>query len=401
MRQKTILSVFGIRPYRIGAVEKFARELSTQLTALGWRHALCFYEEPAPAVRRYLEAPNATLELVHRPWIWSAATARDLYRLQSRYRAEIVHFHFTGFVSPYPWLVKLLGARQIYFTDQSSRPEGYIPAPAPWWKRLLVRIVNAPLDGVVCVSGYNQRDFAARGLLAPEKFHLIYNSVDVRAAAGQSKGAEFRQRFGIAPGRLVIAQVSAMTPAKGIPDLLRAVREVVAANRLAHLVLVGDGRHRQEFLQLARELGIEDHVTFAGTVLDPVGEGVYDAAAVVCQVSRWEEAFGYVIAEAMSCGKPVIATRVGGIPELVQDGQTGCLVERGDSAAMAARILHLLEDAALRGRLGECGRMLAAAKFDLDRNVAQLIGLYGIGAARVRRAAAAGGTGTALTGAVL
>jgi glycosyltransferase involved in cell wall biosynthesis len=114
-------------------------------------------------------------------------------------------------------------------------------------------------------------------------------------------------------------------------------------------------------------------------VQDPLGEGLYAAADVVCQVSRWEEVFGYVIAEAMASSKPLLGTRVGGIPELIEDGKTGFLVERGDTEAMADRLLRLLEDARLREAMGQAGRRAAETRFNHKVNVGQLIKLYGIG----------------------
>jgi glycosyltransferase involved in cell wall biosynthesis len=87
-----------------------------------------------------------------------------------------------------------------------------------------------------------------------------------------------------------------------------------------------------------------------------------------------------VIAEAMSYSKPLVATRVGGIPELVQDGRTGFVVDRGDVRALADRILELTDDRELRDRMGRAGRRDAEAKFDLERNVARVLASYSISA---------------------
>jgi glycosyltransferase involved in cell wall biosynthesis len=88
--------------------------------------------------------------------------------------------------------------------------------------------------------------------------------------------------------------------------------------------------------------------------------------------------FGWMIAEAMAHEKPVVATRVGGIPELIDDGESGFLVDRSDTAAMSERILRLLADCELRAHLGRAGRQTVSAKFNLRKNVAQLIDSYGI-----------------------
>ena len=99
---------------------------------------------------------------------------------------------------------------------------------------------------------------------------------------------------------------------------------------------------------------------------------------MVCQLSRWEEAFGYVIVEALASYRPVVATRAGAIPELVRHNETGFLVERRNPAEAAARILDLLRDPALRERMGEAGHRLALAEFDQRINVGRLLYLYGI-----------------------
>ena len=112
-----------------------------------------------------------------------------------------------------------------------------------------------------------------------------------------------------------------------------------------------------------------------------MAEGVYAAADVVCQLSRWQEVFGYVIAEAMAFAKPIVGSDTGGIPELVQDNQTGFLVEPGNYHSAAERILELLADTDLRRRMGQKGLRAAQEDFNLETNVGRLIQLYGIAAA--------------------
>lgn len=169
------------------------------------------------------------------------------------------------------------------------------------------------------------------------------------------------------PRSAIVTQVSWIIPEKGITDFLETARLVTQQNRNVQFVLVGDGAYREQYMKDAAAMGIEDRVTWTGMVEDPFGEGVFAAADVVCQFSRWEEVFGWMIAEAMAHGKPVVATRVGGIPELITDGVTGNLVDRGDTQAMSASILKLLADPALRARMGQAGRDTVSDKFDLRK----------------------------------
>jgi glycosyltransferase involved in cell wall biosynthesis len=123
-------------------------------------------------------------------------------------------------------------------------------------------------------------------------------------------------------------------------------------------------------------MGLQNTISWTGLIKDPFGEGVFDAADIVCQLSRWEELFGWMIAEAMAYGKPVLATRVGGIPELVRDGETGLLVDGRDDHCRSQKLLTLCNSSELRCRFGQSGREITNRLFNLQRNVAQLIHLY-------------------------
>jgi glycosyltransferase involved in cell wall biosynthesis len=208
---------------------------------------------------------------------------------------------------------------------------------------------------------------------------MIYNSVDLsRVSPHSERAAEFRRRYAIPENRTIVTQVSWIIPEKGILDLLEAARRVLQRNEKVQFVFVGEGAFREQYTKDAFAMGLGDHVTWTGLVKDPFREGVYDAADVVCQVSNWEEVFGWVIAEAMAYGKPIVGTRVGGIPELVADQESGCLVNRGDSKAMADCILSLVSNPQLRARMGQTGAQAVSDRFDLRVNVRRLVDLYGI-----------------------
>jgi glycosyltransferase involved in cell wall biosynthesis len=220
---------------------------------------------------------------------------------------------------------------------------------------------------------------ASFGLLPRNRFEMIYNGVDLsRVKTDPQLATEFRRRYAIPAERAIVTQVSWMIPEKGIADFLEAARLVIGQNPNVQFVLVGDGFHRERYMKEAAAMGLDGHITWTGMVGDPFGEGVFHAADVVCQFSRWEEVFGWMIAEAMAHGKPVVATRVGGIPEVVTDGVTGHLVDRGDARAMSDRILELLDDPELRMRMGDAGHESVSSRFDLRKNVAWLIDSYGV-----------------------
>jgi glycosyltransferase involved in cell wall biosynthesis len=364
---------------RIGAAEIWFRELSQQLERHGCRSVLCFANEPSTDIRNFLAAPNVILDVLKDSWELKWRPTIEFRRLLRLYQPHIVHCHFTGFVSLYPWLAKMSSVEKYFFTDQTSRPEGHVMRPAPLWKRAVIPIINYPLSCVQCASNYGHECNVATRLLPRDRYVVIYNGVDVsRALAGLNAADAFRQKYSVPDQRAIVVQVSWIIPEKGIHDFLRAARLVLSRNPNVQFVIVGDGAFREHYERLAAELGISQNVTWTGLMHDPLSEGVYAAADMVCLMSRWEELFGLVIAEAMATGKPVIGTRVGGIPESIIDGETGFLVERGDEVAMAEKILCLLDNPALRTNMGKKGRQVVEAKFDHRKSVAKLIELYGL-----------------------
>jgi glycosyltransferase involved in cell wall biosynthesis len=374
------VSVFGVQPFRIGGTETFARELSSQLHERGWRSVLCFASEPTEEVRKFLSAPNVSFEVLQNSSQVSWNSIRTLREIVRRHRAQLLHLHFTGFLGFLPWVARLQSIKRIFFTDHSSRPAGYVPRRAPFWKRFVSRTLNNPITKVISVSGYGENCLTTLDLLPRQRHELVYNAVDLsRVKHNPKQGERFRERFGIPKGRIVVVQVSWMIPEKGVPELLEVAAELISHQPNVHFVLVGEGEHRGRFMKQAEQLDLDGNITFTGLVEDPFGEGVYDAADIVCQLSAWEELFGWMIAEAMAYGKPVVATKVGGIPELVKHGVSGLLVERGDKASTLQAFINLAGNAELRKQMGEAGAAIVREKFDLKQNVKKLLELYGIG----------------------
>jgi glycosyltransferase involved in cell wall biosynthesis len=375
----TLVSVFGVEPRRIGGTETFARELSVQLGKRGWKSVLCFLSKPSEEVRRFLDLPNTSIDVYATTKDSSFKTGRNLATITRANRPEILHLHFTGFLNCYSWIGRLRSVKKVFFTDHHSRSAGYVAVRAPFWKRTVARCINGPLTKVISVSNYGYECMTAFDLLPRNRFQMIYNGVDLtRVNIDATRAVEFRHRYSIPAERAIVMQVSWIIPEKGIADFLETARLVTRQNRNVQFVLVGDGAYREQYMKDAAAMGIEDRITWTGMVEDPFGEGVFAAADVVCQFSRWEEVFGWMIAEAMAHGKPVVATRVGGIPELITNGESGFLVERGDTSEMSKHILTLLADPELRVRMGQAGLETVSEKFDLRKNVAQLITSYGI-----------------------
>jgi N-acetyl-alpha-D-glucosaminyl L-malate synthase BshA len=173
----------------------------------------------------------------------------------------------------------------------------------------------------------------------------------------------------------MLVHVSNFRSLKRVDDVVAIFGEARrrAPERAMTLQLVGDGPEHERIRGLVRAAGLDEWVQFLGERTD--------LPSVLCGADLFllpseTESFGLAALEAMSCGVPVIASRVGGVPEVVIDGETGLLAPVGDVAAMAAHVVRLLADAPLRARLGAAGRRRAETAFPLEATVGRYEALY-------------------------
>ncbi len=372
--------IFGMNARRIGGIEVHTRELVARLAAQDCRVVLCYIQPPSPAVRQYLSFPNVVWEELPGAGNRSWRATWDLFLILRRHRPRLMHVQFTPWPSPAAWVARLSGVRKIFFTDHDSHPEGFQPARGRrCWIRLCGQglCISSPFPITVAVSDFNRQIIATNGTFPLSRVRRLHNGVDLERTHDVAAGIAFRARHAIPPERILITQVSQIIPEKGIGDVLDAAKVALVRHPGLHFAFVGDGKYLAHFTAQAIELGIAAHVTWTGLSMDPVAEGVFMATDISCLASRWQEAFGLVIAEAMSCGNPVVATRVGAIPEVVEDGQTGFLVPHRDPAALAEKFVMLARDSELRATLGRAGRERAATHFDVRTNVSRLLEMYG------------------------
>jgi glycosyltransferase involved in cell wall biosynthesis len=379
-----ILSIFNIHPNRIDGTAMFARALSMEMGARGIRSILCFPSEPSPAVHSFLSAPNVSIEA--QPEVFEpgfSVSSRAFDRMLRKHGPDIVHLHFMGFISLLPWLARKRGVRRIFFTDHSSRPQNGSARPRSLMKRLATRAINHPIDGIVAVSEYSLQSSLQLKQGLPERFRVIRNAIDLeRVAAAARVGNDFRQRFGVPPDSPLITQVSWLIPEKGAMDLLEAAKTVIEACPKAHFLFAGAGPCLDEYKAMAAESGIGAQCTFTGQLADPFFDGVFSASDVICQPSRWQEAFCWVVAEAMAFGKPVVATRSGALQEIIRDQVTGFLVGHGSPGELGKRLTDLASDPALRERMGAAGKKVIAEEYSLNRNMREHLQMYGIDSLR-------------------
>ncbi len=196
--------------------------------------------------------------------------------------------------------------------------------------------------------------------------------IDTFTEGARERAAQWRQRLDPAGGPVIVS-VGRLDRQKGFEYLIHAAAEVARVMPTARFWIVGDGALRPRLDQLVRDLGLDGVVRLLGHQRD-VG-GIMAAADLVALASLWEPQ-GNVLLEALALGRPVVATRVGGVPGIVRDGDTGRLVAPADARALARSMLALLADPAEAAQLGSRGREHVAREFGVDRFAAEVAAVY-------------------------
>jgi glycosyltransferase involved in cell wall biosynthesis len=354
----------------ISGAENHLLLLLPALRERGFDIRVVMLHEDEPGAREFASrlgeegVPVEALRLAH---ALSPAVLTRLVRSIRRHRPAILHTHlvhadFHGL--PAGWLARV---PLLVSTKHGFNPfrDGRVFAFAD-------RTVARLADVHVAISRGLASYLAEREGFSEESFEIVHYGIEPGPEPPPPSG---EPRLAIV-GRLI--------PIKGHDVLLRALVAVRSELPQVTLRIAGDGPLELELRSKVNELGLEEAVTFLGRVA-PVAPAFEDAQVVV--VPSFGEGFGMVALEAMERGRPVVASAVGGLPEIVEDGRSGLLVPAGDVDALAAAILELVRDPDRAGAMGAAGRARALAAFSQDRCTERIEALYrtALGTVRDRR----------------
>lgn len=334
------------------------------------RFELCvFHLQTNGALRARYE--QLGVRMIHLPIsnLYSPRTALQGIRLVKwlrRLKVDVLHSHdIYCNIFAVPW-ARLLGRCSVI-------------ASRRWW-------YEAPRPGLVTVNRWccslahrvvaNSKSVAEllvrEEKVSPSRIVEIPNFLADAAFAAIDEASRMAQRqaWGIPNNSFVVGTVARLTPVKNHALLLKAAAHL---DSRFHIVLIGDGPFRAELERLSRQLGIESRVHFAGEVVSRHNLHQYLDVSVLCSLS---EGFPNAVIEAMAAAKPVVATPVGGVTDVVRDGVVGILVPAEDPAPLVAALRMLEANPLLRVRMGEAGRELVRTTFHQQTVIEKLSMLY-------------------------
>lgn len=376
-----------------GGAETHVREISERLAARGHEvvvHTNALHKEVPFTPRDEWPASDrdgAVKVVRHKAWTPGKEIhytfSMPLFRavVRGARDADVVHAHSYGY-----WqTVAAAVARRRHGT-----PFVFTPHFHPPWsmeggskrRRLravydgtVSRFVNSQASRIVGVSTGELAEMEKTVGFDKSRTLVIPNGITLERFTPVPDGRPFREAFGLGDDPVVLF-AGRLAVNKGLHHLVAAFPAVLREHPRARLVLAGEDQDQRARLEaLVAKLGLVERVTFTGHLSEDLYASALAAGDVFALPSEWE-AWGIVLAEAMACERPCVATRVGGAPDVVAEGVTGHLVPYGDEAALAARVVELLADPAKRARFGAAGRRRVADLFTWDSVVDRLEALY-------------------------
>lgn len=349
----------------VGGAESYVRRLAPRLLRAGWEVRVITLVDGGRILDdlRSEGVPTVELGLNHQAG-FGPAFGR-LLRLWRANLPDLVHTHLyhAGLVGRVAarWLGIPVVVHQHGVEYARSRLRTLLDGKTRSWVNRYAASCRAVADIL-----------AARERIPRSQIAVIYNGLEV-SAFDRSPPTQRPIAWPVPANSLTVGCVGRLAPEKGQSTLIQAASSLVARGRDFHLVLLGDGNLLARLQEQCKRLGLEKKVHFAGQQEDvAVWLSYFDLFTLP---SKWE-GISMALLEAMASGLPVVATNVGGTPEVVRDGQTGFLTLPGDPQALAFAIERLLSDPDLRRRMGAAGRWRVKQHFTIERTLQQLEKLY-------------------------
>lgn len=297
-----------------------------------------------------------------------------LWFLFRKEKPDIVHLHTSKAGALGRIAARLSGVPLVIYSTHGHVFYGYFGPIMSAFIIAAERILSSFCDVITVLSELEKKELIAKRIAPESKLRVIYNGINLDAFLNPHFDLKNKKEgFNFSAEAPVIGLISRLEPVKNPLSFVEAARLISEHNKEARFLVIGEGVLRKDMEELSSKLKIYDKFFFAGFRRD-VPE-LLQIMDIVVQPS-FNEGFGLSIIEAQAAAKPVVATRVGGIPEVLKDGGTGILVPSGDAVALSSAINDLLENKHKAVKMGEAGRNFVESRFSLESVLKEYYNLY-------------------------
>ncbi len=371
----SVLTLIDIYANKFGAIEEYALALSTQLSCINFFAGVAFTGNTPEWLQKQFAAQGIsilTLPAPNRPWAF-IHSLRTILKLN-----QINILHATFFPTyDFRLILSTIGSKcHLIHSDQFSRkghPKSSFFSPLRFIRnKVLQQFIHTVIADAEFIKSCQIKDMH----MSSAKIKVIYNGVNTTrfVPSHNAQSGNILQEFDLPDDAKIIVCIAQLIPEKGVAYFIEAVAQLTHRYPRLYVFLVGEGPQRDELQQKVHQLGLHNHIHFTGLRIDT--ESFLAVADIFVLLSVWEEAFAFSLLEAMASGCPVVATRIGAIPESVIHQETGLLVPPRDPEAAAQAIQYLLDHDHEREHMGRAARKRVEDHFSLERWVSETIQLY-------------------------
>ncbi len=306
---------------------------------------------------------------------WNAFVST--FKLCRQVRPDVVHLNSSKIGTLGAVAARLAGVKKIVYTVHGLVLNEPLPIHKKTFYWLAEKISSWFKSRIICVSEYDQKSLIKFGICALSKTEIIHNGIDVNEIHFLPREEARKKLFELAKGReresdIVVGTIANLYPTKGLPYLVEAAREATAINNQLKFIIIGEGPDRKKIEGMIKNYHLENDVFLVGNISDAKrllrGFDIFVMPSI-------KEGLSYTMIEASAAGLPIIATKVGGSPEIVDNRKNGLLVKAKDFSALANAIVGLANDERLQKILGEeAGK--TAGKFSLSKMIDLTTSLY-------------------------
>ncbi len=351
----------------IGGTEQVIRQLITSTSGDEVQHAIACIDGYVGEIGKSLEEQGVTVYPVQRQPGFDRALVHSIHNIVRDGQFDIVHGHqYTPYL--YAWLAARTTPARVVFTEHGRfHPDRYR------YKAMLINpLISLMTPAVIAISRATARALSRYEFIPARKIRVIYNGIAGLHREPQEM-ARIRSDLDIPDKALVVGTVSRLDPVKNQTMMIRAFQRFREQMPDAILLMVGDGPERDLLEKLVADCGLADWVRFTGFIEQPQQ---YLALMDIFLLSSFTEGTSMTLLEAMSLGIPCVATRVGGNPEIVVDGETGFLVDSDDAEGFSGAMIRLAKEQETRKRFSDAGVRRFREHFSVNRMADEYLSVY-------------------------
>jgi glycosyltransferase involved in cell wall biosynthesis len=365
---ESILFLLNSSPKVWRAMEELNLRLCAALLEKNVRPVVALSNAVPDEIRSRWESIGIDIHILTYRHRWAFIWA--LRRLIKQYSITAVHIRFYRCSSLIPWIVRACGVKRIFFTDAEGGVDE-AQGVKRFLKRVRMRLLSAPLSRVIAISEFVSQRLKDSGVPF-HKIRTVYNGVDLSRFTPDPHARDaLVRKLGLKGTPLIATTVSRLWKIKGVDVLLDACHRVRKEAEI-HLIIAGAGPEEPALRRQCEALGLSHCVTWVGATAEPE---TFMRGADVFLLGSTGEAFGNVLVEAMACAVPIVASRSGGIPEIVIDGQCGLLATPADADSFAEKISQLAHNPEQRCHLAT-NALKRAVLFGVDQAVENTVDVY-------------------------